>query len=63
MDAETKSAIVEAQRLDRHYYAVADRGYDFTTGEKDKAALQRYAARRSRQTRERLLALVGEESC
>lgn len=52
--------ISEGQRLDKHYYDVARSGYDCSTGETDMAALQRYAARRSRPTRERLLALVDQ---
>lgn len=54
-----KAAVAEAQRTDKHYYTVARLGCDCTTGDVNKAALQRYAARRSRQTRERLLALIG----
>jgi hypothetical protein len=46
------------QRSDAHYYDMARFGYDCTTGERDKAALQRFAAKRSQQTREKLFALV-----
>lgn len=49
-----RKQIAESQRLDKHYYAVARSGYDATTGERDVAALSRYAARRSSQTRKRL---------
>lgn len=50
----------ESQRTDRHYYGVAMFGYDPTDMQASKADLQRFAARRSRQTRARLFALIEE---
>lgn len=51
--------ILEAQRLDRHYAQVARNGHDPSTGERG-TVLQSYAAKRSRQTRTRLMALIGD---
>lgn len=59
MSTTEERAVAEGQRADAHYYAVARRGYDSTTGENDPASLQRYAAKRSRQTRQRLFDLIG----
>ena len=56
----TDLQVAESQRLDRWYAAIAAAGYDATTVETDKAALQRYAARRSRTTRERLFGLIDD---
>ncbi|MDX3929112.1 MAG: hypothetical protein QHC90_25340 [Shinella sp.] len=53
------SRIAEGQRTDEYYYLVASRGFDVMTGETDAAALQRYAAKRSRQTRDRLFSLIA----
>lgn len=51
--------VAESQRTDAHYYRVARLGYDVTTGETDKGALQRWAAKRSKATRDRLFSLIG----
>lgn len=52
------ACISESQRTDRHYYAIARAGHDCTTGETDQGALQRYAAKRSRRTRQALFAAL-----
>lgn len=59
MDMEGSVGVKEGQRLDDWYYFVARRGYDCSTGERDEANLQRYAAKRSRMTRKRLFEIVG----
>lgn len=53
----TDSATAMMQRRDDEYYARSRAGYGVTTGERDAAALQRYAAKRSKETRR---ALFGE---
>lgn len=58
MNSIEEMCISESQRTDSHYYDIAVLGNDPTTGESDKPALQRYAARRSRQTRSRLISLI-----
>ncbi len=52
------SLVKEGQRTDAHYYEVARRGYDATTGERGPR-LQVFAAKRSKQTRDRLFLLVS----
>lgn len=53
-----KQKVIELQRLSSHYYMCAFKGYDATTGEKDKPSLQRYAARRGMQAHDALIALI-----
>lgn len=61
MSEAMRKKIAFMQHRDADYYARASAGYDCTTGERDKGVLQKFAARKSQDTRQALFSLVGDE--